>query len=159
MCKYIYKQTRAHTPKSRYLSALNRFAQILSLDLTLQENQPEDPPPREPEPEDGAKAIPKRALDPNDPACNELPVVPGPLKWPVKLHKTFVQASRLACRVKKWTLMLNAAFQVMSTRIYVCKAVCLSRKQTRCVCVCVCIYIYIYIWFYVCVCMYACIRT
>lgn len=64
--------------------------------------------------EDGQpkRKLPKKAMDPSDPAYKPPAKVPGRLKLPLNVHKALVQSSRLATRVCQWTLALNAGYQV-----------------------------------------------
>ena len=81
------------------------------------EDRPKTPPPPEPaegeEPEEAPpRVLPKRAMQSTDPAFRQVPPVPGNLRGPKACAHAVVRAVVLACRARKWALMLNACLQL-----------------------------------------------
>lgn len=109
----------------KYLAATHRYSHVLAMDLSNPDNHPEPepdeagPPPPEPAPEadatgvgeEGEKRISLRPLEFDDPAYRPPVLVPGVLRHPLRALKSLVQGSRVACRSKLWTLMLNTVYQ------------------------------------------------
>merc|ERR1719409_14702 len=81
------------------------------------EDRPKTPPPPEPaegeEPQEPPpRVLPKRAMQSTDPAFRQVPPVPGNLRGPKACAHAVVRAVVLACRARKWALMLNACLQL-----------------------------------------------